>query len=74
MPTLKGRQKVKTLREQSFQTHGPGLFNAVQKHIRNMQRCGVEEVKEKLDQFHIPIPDQPKIGGLVPATCNQMTG
>ena len=29
MPTLKGRQKVQTLREQSSQSHGPGLFNAM---------------------------------------------
>ena len=74
MPTLKGKQKVKTLREQSFQSHGPRLCNALPKHIRNIYRCGVEEFKEKLDQFLTTIPDQPKIGGLVPATCNQMTG
>ena len=29
MPTLKGRQRVQTLREQSFQCHGPRLFNAL---------------------------------------------
>ena len=49
---------------QSFHSHG--LFNAMPKHIRNVCRCGVEEFKEELDQFLTNIPNQPKIGGLIP--------
>ena len=33
------RQSLKTLRSQSFQVHGPQLFNALPLHIRNMSKC-----------------------------------
>ena len=72
VPTLKtkSRQKIKTLRNQSFQVNGPQLFNTLPKYIRNMSNCSVTDFKEKLDQYLTVIPDQPLIGNLIPATCD----
>ena len=74
LPNLKGSQSVKTLREQSFQVHGPRLFNSLPRYIRNLTKCGIDIFKEKLDLFLEKIPDQPKVGDLMPATCNQVSG
>ena len=75
VPKLKtsSTEKVKSLREASFQVHGPRLFNMMPQHIRNMTKVGVEDFKDKLDIFLAHIPDQPKIGDLVPAACSQVT-
>jgi hypothetical protein len=72
LPKIKAktRHKIKTLRNQSFQIHGPQLFNTLPKHLRNMKRCSVLEFKEKLDQYLTLIPDQPIIGNLIPSTCD----
>ena len=72
VPTLKtkSRQKIKTLRNQSFQVNGPQLFNTLPKYIRDMSNCSVTDFKEKLDQYLSVIPDQPLIGNLIPATCD----
>ena len=72
VPTLKtkSRQKIKTLRNQSFQVNGPQLFNTLPKYIRDMSNCSVTDFKEKLDQYLTVIPDQPLIGNLIPATCD----
>lgn len=64
------RQSVKTLRWQSFQVHGPQLFNSLPIYIRNMTKCSVLEFKEALDNYLTKIPDQPKVGGLIPQTCD----
>ena len=69
----KTRQSLKSLRYQSFQVHGPQLFNSLPKFVRNTTKCGVEEFKEKLDQYLSNIPDQPKIGTLIPPTCEQFS-
>ena len=74
LPNLKGSQSVKTLREQSFQVHGPRLFNSLPRYIRNLTKCGIYIFKEKHDLFLEKIPDQPKVGDLMPATCNQVSG
>ena len=66
----KSRQSIKTLRNQSFQVHGPQLFNCLPKHIREISKCSILDFKEKLDQYLTKIPDQPKVGGLVPTTCD----
>ena len=66
-------EKIKTLREASFQVHGPKLFNMLPKNIRGMTKCGIADFKEQLDSFLSTIPDQPKIGHLVPATCSLTT-
>ena len=39
IPQLKGKQAVRTMREQSFQVNGPRLFNCIPKRIRNMTKC-----------------------------------
>ena len=64
---------VKSLREQNFQDHGPQLFNALPKEIRNLQKISLDDFKAKLDQYLMTIPDQPKIGDLVPSTCEQFS-
>ena len=67
-------QRTKTLREQSFQVHGPGLFNSLPKSIRNITKCSINKFKEPLDLFLKNIPDQPLIGDLIPTPMNQSTG
>ena len=52
---------------------GPRLFNSLPKSIRDTTRVSVLEFKEKLDQFLALLPDQPKVGDLVPNVCDQIT-
>ena len=73
IPQLKGKQAVRTMREQSFQVNGPRLFNCIPKRIRNMTKVSVEKFKEHLDKFLEMVPDEPNVAGLTPATCNQHT-
>ena len=70
----KATQRVKTLREQSFQVHGPRLFNSLPKPIRSITGCNIDYFKDKLDNFLSQIPDQPMVGDLVPIPINQETG
>ena len=64
-----GRQAIQTLREQGFQVNGVRLFNCLPKSLRNMETYQ-EDFKAELDKFLSKIPDQPRLGGLVPeATC-----
>ena len=67
-------QKVKTLRENSFQTVGAKLFNILPSKIRNMSKCSMDDFKSALDQFLSKIPDEPKLPGYIPAACNQFSG
>ena len=75
IPTLKTKasSKVKSLREASLQVHGAKMFNLLPQHIRDTSKCEVEVFKAKLDQFISKIPDEPKIGNLTPACCDQYT-
>ena len=45
------RKSVQTIRENSFQIHGPKLFNCLPKQIRNKRGCSIEEFKCELDQL-----------------------
>ena len=64
-----GRKAIQTLREQSFQIDGTRLFNCLPKKIRNIKR-DQDIFKVELDNFLSSIPDQPRVGSLVPeATC-----
>ena len=62
----KSRMSIQTMKENSFQTNGPKLFNSLPKHIRNMKKFSEVEFKEQLDMYLQKIPDQPKIDGLIP--------
>ena len=73
IPTSRGSQAIQRLRNQSFQVSGPRLFNCLPKNIRNIKKVSVDEFKEKLDNYLSCLPDQPKIGNLVPSICDQMT-
>ena len=73
IPPVKCRNPTMNLREQSFQVSGPKLFNCLPKYLRNRSKVTKEEFKEELDQFLGKIPDQPKIGDLVPSVCDQIT-
>ena len=73
VPLAKGTQAVQSIRDQSFQKVGPSLFNCLPGHLRDSTKQSTEEFKEKLDRFLATMPDQPVIGDLVPAVCNQHT-
>jgi len=66
--------KTKSLREASFQVHGARLFNCLPEQVRKVTKCELKVFKEKLDTFLSRIPDEPKIGSLIPACCDQVTG
>ena len=64
-----GRKAIQTLREQSFQTDGARLFNCLPKKLREIKK-DQDLFKFELDSFLSSIPDQPRVGSLVPeATC-----
>ena len=67
-----GRRAIQTLREQSFQVNGARLFNCLPKLIRE-ERRDQEDFKCKLDTFLSSIPDQPRIGNLVPTAVCRLT-
>ena len=58
---------VQTMKFQTFQVHGPKLFNSIPAYLRNMTNCTVEEFKTKLDKFLETVPDEPSVRGLTPA-------
>ena len=66
------RAAVRTIREQSFQVHGPQLYNSLPKEIRNITGSSVGDFKAKLDDFLSLVPDEPKIGGLFPGACTAL--
>ena len=60
--------RVRTIREQTFQVHGPRLFNCLPAYIRNTTKV-LEEFKMKLDKFLETMPDEPRMDGLTPGAC-----
>ena len=74
IPGLKsgGRKLIQTLREHSFQINGPRLFNCLPKKLRNM-KCNQDEFKVELDNYLCNIPDEPRIGSLVPTAVCRVT-
>ena len=68
--------RIKTLRENSFQIHGPKLFNSLPIHVRNLTNCTVEEFKTHLDKVLTMVPDEPNISGCeyTPRACDMYTG
>ena len=75
IPGLKrnGRRAVQTMREKSFQINGARLFNSLPLKIRNM-KCSQEDFKIALDEYLSSVPDQPRMGSLVPAATDQLSG
>ena len=75
IPSLKrnGRKAIQTLREQCFQINGARLFNCMPKQLRNINTCQ-EDFKEALDKYLSSVPDQPRIGSLIPQATDQLTG
>ena len=67
-----GRKAIQTLREACFQTNGPRLFNCLPKYIREIRK-DQEEFKTKLDIFLSSIPDEPRLGRLVPTAVCKVT-
>ena len=63
------KASAKALREQTFQVHGPQLFNSMPPYLRNMTKCSVEDFKEELDKYLMTIPDEPSVPGLTPTAC-----
>ena len=70
VPSLQGSPAVRTLRNQSFQSSGPRLWNSLPKNIRNKTRCSQEEFKEMLDLFLSEVPDEPRASSCVPGACD----
>ena len=68
--------RIKTLRENSFQIHGPKLFNLLPIHVRNLTNCTVDEFKTHLDKVLTMVPDEPNISGCeyTPRACDMYTG
>ena len=54
------------MRDQSFQMHGPKLFNSLPAKLRNKTKCSIDDFKTELDQYLEKIPDEPKIDGMNP--------
>ena len=52
--------------DQTFQFHGPRLFNSLPKELRNLTNCGSEIFKEKLDHYLAGIADEPAFPGFIP--------
>ena len=67
-----GRKYIQTLRESCFQTNGPRLFNCLPKRIREIRR-DLEYFKIELDKFLSSVPDQPKLGRLIPTAVCRVT-
>ena len=68
--------KIRTLRENSFQVHGPRVFNCLPAHLRNMTKCSVDEFKMQLDLILAKVPDEPRVSGCeyTPSASDQFTG
>ena len=52
--------------DQTFQFHGPRLYNALPRDLRNLTGCGTDFFKEKLDQYLAGIADEPAFPGFIP--------
>ena len=75
IPALRpgGRRAVQTMREQGFQVNGARLFNVLPRKLREL-RTNQDAFKEALDLHLARVPDQPRMGGLVPTAVDQQTG
>ena len=72
IPKLKGSQKMRSLRDQSFQVNGAKLFNSLPSSIRNLKKVSVDDFKSKLDKYLELLPDEPKLANYTPSVCDQI--
>ena len=74
--TKKAPASIKTLRENSFQIHGPRLFNCLPVQIRDLKNCSVEDFKTELDLVLSKVADEPKVSGseYTPSACDLYSG
>ena len=65
IPGLNNRapERIRNLREASFTTHGPRLFNTLPAKVRNITGCSIDTFKAKLDRHLSLVPDEPQIQG-----------
>ena len=68
-----GRKGIQTLRENSFQINGARLFNSLPKKIRNI-KYSQDDFKEAMDSYISDVPDQPRIGSLIPEATDRLSG
>ena len=68
-----GRKGIQTLRENSFQINGARLFNSLPKKIRNI-KYSQDDFKDALDNYISEVPDQPRIGSLIPEATDRLSG
>ena len=61
------------MRENSFQINGARLFNSLPKKIREIRKYQ-DEFKIALDEYLSTVPDQPRIGSLVPSATDRLSG
>ena len=55
--------RVKRIREGSYSHHGPQLFNAMPKDLRNLRDCSLAIFKAHLDKFLQRVDDKPLVCG-----------
>ena len=67
------RTAIQTLRERSFQINKARLFNSLQKHVTDIQ-FNQEHFKDALDKYLSDVPDEPRIGSLLPSAIDRLTG
>ena len=66
LPQMGPREgRYRTLRDHSFQTRAPRIWNSLPLVVRNC-KSSLEEFKIMLDQFLMHVPDHPRVPGLTP--------
>ena len=66
-------ETIQTLCEHSLQINGARLNSCLQKKLREKKLCQ-EEFKCELDHHLSTIPDQPRLGKLIPEAVFQVSG
>ena len=62
-PSIKGKGKMATLRENTLAVKGPALFNKLPPELRMLQDVKLETFKLRLDKYLQTIPDFPAVQG-----------
>ena len=70
----KSTHRFKSIREGSFSTNGPRLFNSLPAALRGLSNCTVDHFKQQLDSYLCTVPDKPSCDSLKPGAINLVTG